>query len=514
VRSGRNPALWLLASLLLARPAIGLAAGPPPPDRHALLEEYRSFLAVPNVPAVRDGLEKTAAQAMAMMKKRGLASRLLPASSAGAPPAVYGEWSVPGARTTVVFYAHYDGQPVNPEAWTDPPFQPVLRTGRAADKAPKRPFPRPGEPIDPDWRLYARSASDDKLGVFAIIAAAGELKRAGEAPAVNVKIFLDGEEEAGSPHLREILSRHRDLLRGDLWLVVDGPVHPDGRKQVVFGVRGDVNVDLKLYGPNRPLHSGHYGNWAPNPAMRLAQLLATMKDAEGRVTIDGWYDDVVPLTRTERDAIAAVGNDDAALRRELGLARTDNAGRPLLELILEPSLNVNGIRSGDVGPLARNAIATTAEATLDLRVVKGVSHTRQIERLKRHIEKQGYLVLDRAPTPEERLHSPLIATLVPKTGGYDAARTPMDAPYARAVLQAVQATTDRAVVALPSAGGSLPLVVIEEVLGAPTITVPLANHDNNQHAEDENLRLGNLWDGIDTLRALMRIDLTAGASGQ
>jgi acetylornithine deacetylase/succinyl-diaminopimelate desuccinylase-like protein len=264
-------------------------------------------------------------------------------------------------------------------------------------------------------------------------------------------------------------------------------------------------VDLTVYGPKRPLHSGHYGNWAPNPAMRLAQLLATMKDSDGRVTIEGFYDDVVPLTRTERDAIAAIGDDDASLRKDLGLARTDNGGRPLLELIAEPSLNVNGIRSGDVGDLARNAIPTTAQATLDLRVVKGVSHLRQIERLKHHIEKQGYLVLDRAPTDEERASRPLIATLVPSPGGYDASRTPMDTPLAAAVLKAVQSTTDRPVVALPSAGGSLPLVAIEEVLGAPTITVPLANHDNNQHAEDENLRLGNLWDGIDTVRALMRL---------
>jgi len=488
---------------LVAWPLATTAAPVPTQDRHAWLEEYRSFLAVPNVAAERDGLARTAAHVVTMLEKRGFPARLLEATTPGAPPAVYGEWIVPGATRTVVFYAHYDGQPVDPAAWTDPPFEPMMRTGSLLAGAPKRPFPRPSEAIDPEWRLYARSASDDKLGVFAIIAAAGALRRAGERPAASLKFFFEGEEEAGSPHLKEILARHKETLRGALWLVVDGPVHPSGRKQVVFGVRGDVNVDLTLYGPARPLHSGHYGNWAPNPAMRLAQLLATMKDSDGRVTIDGFYDDVIPLTRTERDAIAAIGDDDASLRKELGLARSDNGGRPLLELIAEPSLNVNGIRSGDVGALARNAIPTTAQATLDLRVVKGVSHLRQIDRLKRHIEKQGYLVLDRAPTDEERANRPLIATLVSKPGGYDASRTPMDTPLAAAVLKAVQSTTERPVVALPSAGGSLPLVAIEEVLGAPTITVPLANHDNNQHAEDENLRLGNLWDGIDTMRALM-----------
>jgi acetylornithine deacetylase/succinyl-diaminopimelate desuccinylase-like protein len=486
-------------------PATGAEPIPAPLDRHALLEEYRAFLAVPNAGGSAER-ERAAAHIVAMLETRGLAPRRLEAATPGAPPAVYGEWRVPGAARTVVFYAHYDGQPVDPAAWTDPPFEPVLRAGSLLAGAPRRPFPGPGEPIDPEWRLYARSASDDKLGVFAIVAAAEALRRAGARPSVDLKIFLDGEEEAGSPHLREILLRHRELLESDLWLIVDGPVHPSGRKQVVFGVRGDVNVDLTVHGPTRPLHSGHYGNWAPNPAQRLARLLAGMKDADGRVTIAGWYGDVVPLTRAEREAIAAAGGDDAALRAELGLARTDNGGRPLLELLMEPSLNINGIKSGDVGDLARNAIPTTARATLDLRVVKGVSHRRQIERLKRHIEKQGYLVLDREPTAAERLRHPLIATLVARPGGYDASRTPMDTPLARAVLRAVQSTTDRPVVALPSAGGSLPLVVIEEVLGAPAITVPLANHDNNQHAEDENLRLGNLWDGIDTVRALMRLE--------
>jgi acetylornithine deacetylase/succinyl-diaminopimelate desuccinylase-like protein len=363
-------------------------------------------------------------------------------------------------------------------------------------------MPRPGQPIDPSWRIYARSASDDKAGCFALVQAVAALRREGRAPSFNLKLFFDGEEEAGSPHLADILARHHDLLRSDAWIIVDGPVHPDGRKEVVFGVRGDVNVDLTLYGPTRPLHSGHYGNWAPNPAMRLAQLLATMKDASGRVTIAGWYDDVVPLTLAERAAIAAIGNDESALRAELGLAATDHGGRPLLELINEPSLNVNGLRSADVGPLARNVIPTTATVTLDLRVVKNVGHRRQIERLIRHVEAQGYLVLDREPTAAERAAHPRIATLAAEQG-YDAVRTPMDTPLAKAVLAAVQSSANRPVVALPTSGGSLPLIVIERELGAATLSVPIANHDNNQHAEDENLRLGNLFDGIDTLRALV-----------
>jgi acetylornithine deacetylase/succinyl-diaminopimelate desuccinylase-like protein len=500
--------LWIAVALLAAGWIVGAApavlAAPVPLDRHALLAEYRDFLAIPNVAADPAGLRRTADALVAMLERRGIAARLLPASDAQAPAAVYGEWRVEGAKRTVVFYAHYDGQPVDPAAWTDPPFEPVLRTGSLMAGAQKRAFPVADEAIDSDWRLYARSASDDKAGCFALVQALAALRREGKTPSVNVKLFFDGEEEAGSPHLADILARHRELLRSDAWLIIDGPLHPDGRKQVVFGVRGDVNVDLTVYGPTRPLHSGHYGNWAPNPAMRLAQLLASMKDADGRVTIAGWYDDVVPLSAGERAAIAAVGADDAALRAELGLARSDNAGRSLLELINEPSLNVNGMRSADVGELARNVIPTTAMATLDLRVVRDVGHQRQIERLARHIEAQGYVVLDRAPTAEERARHPLIATLVAETG-YDAVRTPMDTALAQAVLAAVESAAERPAVALPTSGGSLPLIVIERALGAPTLSVPIANHDNNQHAEDENLRLGNLFGGIETLRALMQM---------
>src|SRR6185503_20651128 len=161
-----------------------------------------------------------------------------------------------------------------------------------------------GEKIDPEWRIYARSASDDKAGVFAILTALESLKAKGITPTVNIKLLFEGEEEAGSQHLGQIISQSKALLKADAFIVCDGPVHQSGRKQVVFGVRGDTNVDLTVYGAKRPLHSGHYGNWAPNPANILARLLASMKDESGRVTIAGWYDNIEPLGEVERRAIA------------------------------------------------------------------------------------------------------------------------------------------------------------------------------------------------------------------
>jgi acetylornithine deacetylase/succinyl-diaminopimelate desuccinylase-like protein len=365
------------------------------------------------------------------------------------------------------------------------------------------PNPKTGETINPEWRLYGRSAADDKAGVMAILTAFDALMASGTKPRPNLKFFFEGEEEAGSPHLGEILRLNKQLLQSDAWIICDGPVHQSGRKQVVFGVRGDTNVDVTVYGAKRPLHSGHYGNWAPNPALILAKLLASMKDESGRVTIAGWYDNIEPLGEVERRAIAEAPQYDDTLRSELGLARTEGSGKSLLELINEPSLNINGISSGDVGALARNVIPTTATAVLDLRLVKGNDHERQVQHLMDHIRKQGFYITDHDPTNEERQRNPLIARVTQRPGGYNAERTRMDLEVSRLVVAAVQSTSADAIVRLPTAGGSLPLSVITANLSTVTMTVPIANYDNNQHAENENLRLQNLWDGIETMAAIM-----------
>ncbi|HYO64029.1 MAG TPA: M20/M25/M40 family metallo-hydrolase [Pyrinomonadaceae bacterium] len=473
-------------------------------NEHAILREFVEFLSLPNLASDREGIRRNAAHISALMQRRGLSPRLLEARSAAVPPAVYGEWNVPGATRTLVFYAHYDGQPTDPKLWTGShPWQPVLRSAPLEAGGRIIPPPREGEAINPEWRLYARSASDDKAGVFAILAAVDALKASGRRPTANLKFFFEGEEEAGSPHLAEIVSAHRELLRADAWIICDGPVHQSGRRQVVFGVRGDTNVDLTVYGAKRPLHSGHYGNWAPNPASLLVRLLASMKDASGRVTIGGWYDDAEPLGEPERRAILEAPRYDDELRAQLGLARTENPNLSLLEAINLPSLNINGITSAETGAGSRNVIPTTATAALDLRLVKGNDYRRQVARLVAHVRAQGFHVIDREPTDEERKRHPLIARVTHRPGGYNAERTPMDLPVSRAVVEAVQSVSREPVVRLPTLGGSLPLSILSENLKAVTITVPIANYDNNQHAENENLRLQNLWDGIEIMAALM-----------
>lgn len=468
-----------------------------------ILGEFIKLLSIPNVASDRVNIRGNAELIVDMMRRRGLNPRMLQAQDRAAPPAIYGEWSTPTATRTLVFYAHYDGQPTDPNHWIgSQPWEPTFRSAPLEKGGQIVSIPMEGN-IDPDWRLYARSAADDKAGVMAILVAFDALRRMNVTLTSNIKIFFDGEEEAGSPNLKEVLRRHRELLAADAWLICDGPVHQSGLKQVVFGVRGDTNVDITVYGAKRPLHSGHYGNWSPNPAMRLAQLLASMKDTSGRVTIDGWYDDVEPLGAAELQAISEAPDYDEQLKTELGIARSEGAGKSLLHLINEPSLNVNGLSSGDVGALARNIIPTSASVVLDLRMVRGNDYQRQVRRLVEHIIKQGFFVTDREPTDDERSKHPLLAKVSHRKGGYNAARTPMSLPISLRVVEAVQRTTSDKVIRLPTSGGSLPLSIVTENLATVTITVPIANYDNNQHAENENIRLQNLWDGIEIYAALM-----------
>ena len=434
---------------------------------HQILSEFTRLLAIPNVASDRENIRRNALFILEMMQRRGLNPQLLEAKTKDVPPAVFGEWKAPGASHAIVIYAHYDGQPVDPKQWTaSPPFQPTWRSAAFESGGKIIALPDNGE-INPEWRLYARAASDDKAGVMAILTAFDALRAQGIAPSLNLKFIFEGEEEAGSPHLGEIIDLHKDLLNADAWIICDGPVHQSGRKEVVFGVRGDQNVDVPVKG----LHDGHYGNWAPNPAMLLARLLASMKDDTGRVTIAGWYDGVEPLGDAERHAIAEAPAYDDELRSQLGLARTEGNGKSLLELINQPSLNINGISSGDVGALARNVIPTTATAVLDLRLVKGNDHQRQVLRLIDHIRKRGFFVIDHDATDAERKQHALIAKVIARSGGYNAERTRMDLPISIAVIAAVQSTSKDPIVKLPTSGGSLPLSIITDHLRT-TINMP------------------------------------------
>ena len=470
-------------------------------NENKIIEEYVKFVAIPNVTRDTSNILRNAAYIKMMMEQRGIKAEFLSGTTANVNPVVFGEVKVPGAKTTLSFYAHYDGQPVNPAKWTGglQPFEPVF-----IDK----PIEQGGKIISvsgnvsPEYRLAGRGSADDKAGVMTILNAYHALVKTGAILKHNIKFFFEGEEELGSTHLDEIFKKHKEKLQTDLWVIIDGPRHVSGKKMISFGVRGDVNMNLTVYGPKRPLHSGNYGNWAPNPALSLVQLLASMKDDKGNILVQGYYDDVVPLSSSEKEALSKIPNIEETLKKELGIAEPEGNGKSFLELLHLPTLNINGIRSADVGELAANIIPTRADATLDLRLVLGNEVDKQINKVIKHIEKNGFHVIDHEPTDEERLkYAKLIR--ITRGIGYPAQRTSFDLPIAQSMVKAVQATVDYPVVLIPSMGGSLPLYLFEKTLNAKVITVPVVNYDNNQHAENENVQLKFLWEGIETIAAIM-----------
>jgi acetylornithine deacetylase/succinyl-diaminopimelate desuccinylase-like protein len=468
-----------------------------------IVGELVELLSIPNVAADRQNIRRNAEHLRGILTRRGFAAEIL--ETAG-NPLVYGELLAPGAARTVLFYSHYDGQPVDPRAWKQQdPFTPVLRTGRldrggteVADFISRTQF-------DADWRLYARSASDDKSPIVALCSALDALKAGGQAPTSNIRVILDGEEEAGSPSLVPAIGKYRDRLRADLMVILDGPGHSSGRPTVVFGARGIARVDLTVFGPKVGVHSGNYGNWIPNPAQRLASLLASMKGDDGRVLISGFYDGIAPLSKDEQAFTDAVPEDSAEMLKSFGVAAPESAFPKLQDAMQYPTLNIRGLISAHVGAGARTIIPDTATASIDIRLVKETRGADLIEKLRAHVRRQGYHVVDGEPDDAVRASRPRIARIATPEASTAAFRTsPLD-PTARAVVTAIERTFGAPPVQLRTLGGTVPIAPFIEALGFPAVLVPIVNFDNNQHEENENLRLGNLFDGIVTIAAILRM---------
>jgi acetylornithine deacetylase/succinyl-diaminopimelate desuccinylase-like protein len=505
--------ILVLAALLGAAALPGAQAPAAPPalrpsidawvsaHQQSIVGELTALLAIPNTAADRPNIARNVAALGAMLGRRGFRTQAL--ATAG-NPLVYGELAVPGATRTVLFYAHYDGQPVDPKGWKQPdPFRAVLRDGRLEDGGRELPGLAGRTAFEPDWRLYARSASDDKSPIVALCAALDALKAAGRTPTSNIHVVLDGEEEAGSPSLLGAISRYRDTLRADLMVILDGPVHPSGRPTLTFGARGILTFDLTVFGPKFGLHSGHYGNWVPNPAFELVRLLASMKDDRGRVLVEGFYDGLQPLAAEERAMLAAVPDDEAALRKLFGISEIEQPGLSLQEAVQRPSLNIRGLSSAFVGESARTIIPDRAVAAIDIRLVKETPAAAMLERVKAHIARQGFHLVDRDPDDATRAAHPRIVKLEVDADGTNAYRTSPLAPESRRTLAALTAAFGAPPVQIRTSGGTVPIAPFIEAMGFPAIGVPIVNFDNNQHGENENLRLGTFFTGIATLAAVL-----------
>lgn len=321
-------------------------------------------------------------------------------------------------------------------------------------------------------------------------------------PNYNVKIILDFEEEIGSPNLGEAVSTYKDVLASDMMLIMDGPRHLSNEPSLTFGARGISQITLTVFGPRAAQHSGHYGNYAPNPALRLSQLLASMKDEEGRVIIPGFYDGI-KLTEKEKEILRQVPDDEKEIKKNLGIGSTDKVGSTYQESLQYPSLNIRGMSSGWVGDEVRTIVPADAMAEIDIRLVPESDPERLFSLIRNHIEKQGYHILEgRGPTEEERQLYPKLLKWEGSIS-YQAFRTPFDSEPGVWLNSAMVRAFGKDPIRKRISGGSLPIAPFVDALNVPAVTVVTVNSDNNQHGPNENIRLGNFKEGIKTALAIL-----------
>lgn len=462
--------------------------------------ELVDFLSIPNNALIEGQAAENRKWLADAFQKRGFETKEMPTLSR---TAFFAEFKVKSAKETVLFYMHFDGQPVEPSKWfQQDPYKPVLKQ-QIAGEWQAVDWDKLSEGYDEDLRLFARSASDDKGPIIMFLQAFDIMKARGQEPKFNIKVILDPEEEQGSRGMPDAVNRYRKSLEADHMVILDGPIHDSNSPTIVFGCRGIAGIELTVYGPRLPQHSGHFGNYAPNPALRLSQLLASMKDEEGRTTIPGFYDGI-DLT-TVKDILAAVPDDLEKINKRVGIAEPDKVGGNYQEAVNYPSLNIRGFRAGWVGKEARTIVPEKAIATIDIRLVPESDGARLVGLVKKHIEEAGYYIIEgREPTEEERMtQAKIIRFDHDPSSMWKAFNTPINSTTGKWLYETLKAGHEKDVARIRLHGGSVPIAFFVNGLGIPAVLVPVVNPDNNQHSPNENLRLGHYKNGIKTALAIL-----------
>ena len=499
---------FLILTLIICFPLVGISQKSKNSNLDAIAErfavasfkEFYELHSLANDAHFPLDIEKNVQWCETAFSQRGFTTQRLQTETV---PLLLAERKVPDAKKTVLIYLQIDGQPVEPSQWEqESPWKPTLKEKDSKGKWNALPYEKLiNGKIDRDWRIFVRSASDAKGPAMAYLASLDALKELKSEPNFNMKVIMDFEEELGSPHLPPAVSKYKNELAADMLIIFDGPRHVSNQPTLSFGARGICEITLTVFGPRTPMHSGNYGNYTPNPALRLAQLLSSMKDEDGRVTIPGYYDGVV-LTEAEKKILSKVPDDENEIKKFLGIAQPDNIGGNFQESLQYPTLNIRGLDALYVGDQARTLIPAKAVAEIDIRLVPSSDPKRLIELVRKHIESKGYYVIDRAPTEEERLKFPRIASFQSSIS-YLAFQTPFDSECGNWLSKAMYTAFGKEPIKIRTAGGSIPISPFVITLGIPAVAVPTVNADNNQHAENENIRVGNYIDAVKTFLAIM-----------
>ncbi len=464
----------------------------------ASFSQLIELLSIPNDAHFPEDIERNVQWCEGAFSERSFKTERIPTPTA---PLLLASREGFNAEKTVLVYLQIDGQPVDSSRWfQESPWVPVFK--RKDDQ---------GKWVimddydltnyDDEWRIFARAASDAKGPVSMFLAALDAIKELKIEPNYNLKVIMDFEEELGSPNLPAAVSANREMLAADMLIIFDGPLHISNQPTIKFGARGISTVTITTYGPVVPQHSGHYGNYAPNPALRLSKLLGSMKDDEGRVIIPGFYDGIKIDEETKR-ILDAVPDDETMIMEKLQIAETDKVGGNYQEAIQYPSLNIRGLQSGWIDEDVRTIIPAWARAEIDIRLVLESDPKRLIALVKDHIKEQGYHILEEMPNKEQRLKYPKIATFNAEVS-YQSFRTDFDSEVGIWLKKALNSAHGKDPIMVRMTGGSIPIAPFVNTLNIPAATVPTVNMDNNQHSPNENLRLGNYREGIKTMIAIL-----------
>lgn len=465
--------------------------------RHTI-DELRKFVAIPNDALNADDIDANLIWLRDKFNDRGFNTSILETENL---PLFFAGLPMDDNKPTILFYMHLDGQSVDASKWNQPnPYETVLKS-KDGDGWKQESFEDLNDDINYDWRLFGRSTSDDKGPIVMFLNTIDLLKKEGVNIPFNVKVILDSEEEKSSAPLPKAVKKYRELLKADFLVINDGPVHVSGKPTVIYGCRGITTLSLTSYGPVKPQHSGHYGNYAPNPGFQLAQLLASMKDEEGRVLISGYYDGIIIDDATET-VLKSVPDDDKSIAEKLQFKTSEKVGSYYQEALQYPSLNIRGMGSGWIGEQARTIVPATATAELDLRLVPESDGTKLKSLVKKHIEKEGFYIMDTVPTQVQRLEHDRIITVLegPVT---DAFRTNLDNSYGTFLVNTLKNKMKDDIVQIRIMGGTVPIAPFINELKIPAFIVPMVNPDNNQHSPNENLRIGQIAYGIEVFYAIL-----------
>ncbi len=458
--------------------------------RHSI-SEIREFVKIPNDALEHADINRNLTWLTKKFNERGFNSSVLPTEGESL---FFASLPMEDSKPTILFYMHFDGQSVDPSKWDQSnPYEVVLKSPDG-DGWKKEAFEDLNENIHYDWRLFGRSTSDDKGPIVMFLNAIDLLKANDQEIAFNVKVILDSEEEKGSKPLPKAVKEYRELLAADFLVINDGPVHISGKPTIVYGCRGITSLSLIAHGPIRPQHSGHYGNYAPNPGFQLAKVLASMKDDEGRVIIDGYYDGIA-FDENVLSILKGVPEDAATINANLAIKTPEKVGSFYQEALQYPSLNIRGLGSGWIGKKARTIVPATATAEIDIRLVPETDGSRLKSLVKKHIQNQGFYITDTVPTRTERLANDKIMTI---TEGEitNAFRTDLNNSHGEFLVKTLKATLGDDVVQIRIMGGTVPIAPFINELKIPAFIVPMVNPDNNQHSPNENLKIGQIAYGI------------------